>query len=110
MACRLFPEDLGIISPYEQQVNMLKTRMMGSSVEIKTVDGFQGREKEIIILSLVRSNNSGNIGFLNDQRRLNVAITRAKRKLIIAGHAATMLRHELYSRLYHSTGSSITVQ
>lgn len=100
--CRLFPEDLGIISPYEQQVYRLQTLLRETSAEIKTVDGFQGREKEIIILSLVRSNESGNIGFLTDLRRLNVAITRARRKLIVVGHAPTMSRNDTYRKFLAS--------
>ncbi len=110
MSCRLFPEDLGIISPYEQQVNQLKTSMGGTSVEIKTVDGFQGREKEIIIISLVRSNDSGNIGFLSDHRRLNVAITRARRKLIIVGHAPTMIQNYTYKIWLESIGVRVDMK
>jgi predicted DNA helicase len=107
MYCRLFPDDLGIISPYDQQVNVLKSRMAGLQVEIKTVDGFQGREKEIIILSLVRNNDSGNIGFLSDYRRLNVAITRARRKLMIVGHKPTMNQNEIYRKLLESAGEIV---
>jgi predicted DNA helicase len=109
MFCRMFPEDLGIISPYEQQVNLLKTKLKDYAIEIKTVDGFQGREKEIIIISLVRSNDTGNIGFLNDHRRLNVAITRARRKLIIAGHVSTMQQNEMYKKLYQAIGQTIRI-
>ncbi len=99
LSSRLFPEDLGIISPYEQQVNRLKERLSGYGIEIKSVDGFQGREKEVIILSLVRANENGNIGFLRDYRRLNVALTRAKRKLIIVGNANTLKNDKIYSQL-----------
>lgn len=89
-------EDIGIISPYADQVKIIQER---TPVEVKTVDGFQGREKEIIIISTVRSNENGNIGFLRDLRRLNVAITRAKRKLIIIGNINTLNNNPTYSRL-----------
>ena len=88
--------DIGIISPYADQVKIIQDR---TSVEVKTVDGFQGREKEIIIISTVRSNENGNIGFLSDLRRLNVAITRAKRKLIIIGNINTLKTNPTYLRL-----------
>ena len=68
-------------------------------VEVKTVDGFQGREKEVIIISLVRSNPEEEIGFLDDLRRLNVALTRAKRKLIIIGDSKTLSSNETYKKL-----------
>ena len=90
------PEDIGIISPYADQVKIIQER---TPVEVKTVDGFQGREKEIIIISTVRSNDNENIGFLKDLRRLNVAITRAKRKLIIIGHKDTLISNPTYLRL-----------
>ncbi|MBE6500030.1 MAG: IGHMBP2 family helicase [Methanobrevibacter thaueri] len=89
-------EDIGIISPYADQVKIIQDR---TCVEVKTVDGFQGREKEIIIISTVRSNEDGNIGFLRDLRRLNVAITRAKRKLIIIGNSSTLMCNPTYERL-----------
>lgn len=92
----LSEDDIGIISPYADQVKIIQEQ---TPVEVKTVDGFQGREKEIIIISTVRSNNDGNIGFLRDLRRLNVAITRAKRKLIIIGNATTLNNNPTYSRL-----------
>lgn len=88
--------DIGIISPYADQVKIIQDR---TPVEVKTVDGFQGREKEIIIISTVRSNSHGNIGFLSDLRRLNVAITRAKRKLIIIGNKDTLMSNPTYERL-----------
>ncbi|MDO5860725.1 IGHMBP2 family helicase [Methanobrevibacter sp.] len=88
--------DIGIISPYADQVKIIQNK---TPVEVKTVDGFQGREKEIIIISTVRSNDNGNIGFLNDLRRLNVAITRAKRKLIIIGNKNTLKNNPTYERL-----------
>ena len=89
-------EDIGIISPYADQVKIIQDE---TPVEVKTVDGFQGREKEIIIISTVRSNDNGNIGFLSDLRRLNVAITRAKRKLIIIGNRETLKNNPTYARL-----------
>ena len=88
--------DIGIISPYADQVKIIQDK---TPVEVKTVDGFQGREKEIIIISTVRSNENGNIGFLSDLRRLNVAITRAKRKLIIIGNVDTLKTNPTYLRL-----------
>ena len=89
-------DDIGIISPYADQVKIIQDK---TPIEVKTVDGFQGREKEIIIISTVRSNEHGNIGFLSDLRRLNVAITRAKRKLIIIGNKDTLKNNPTYSRL-----------
>ena len=89
-------DDIGIISPYADQVKLIQEK---TPVEVKTVDGFQGREKEILIISTVRSNPHGNIGFLKDLRRLNVAITRAKRKLIIIGNADTLITNPTYARL-----------
>lgn len=88
-------KDIGIISPYSDQVKLIQEK---TEIEVKTVDGFQGKKKEIIIISSVRSNDKGNIGFLNDLRRLNVAITRAKRKLIIIGNKNTLKVNPTYSR------------
>ncbi len=88
-------DHVGVISPYEDQVEVL-TKMV--PVEVRTVDGFQGREKEVIVLSFVRSNEEGDIGFLKDYRRLNVAVTRAKRKLIAVGNPDTLSRDPVYRR------------
>jgi len=92
------PEHIGVISPYDDQVTLIR-RGAPEGVEVKTVDGFQGREKEVIILSLVRSNEEGRIGFLRDLRRLNVAITRARRKLYIVGDSTTLSSEETYKDL-----------
>ncbi len=88
-------EDIGIISPYNEQVKLISPH---TPAEVHTVDGFQGREKEIVIISLVRSNAKREIGFLKDLRRLNVSLTRAKRKLIIIGDSSTLCSHPTYTR------------
>ncbi|SHE68486.1 DNA helicase, putative [Marinitoga hydrogenitolerans DSM 16785] len=85
--------DFGVISPYNDQVKFLKEKIEGT---VNTVDGFQGKEKDVIIFSLTRSNEEGLIGFLTDERRLNVAITRAKRKLIIIGNIKTIEKYTLF--------------
>ena len=69
-------------------------------ISINTVDGFQGQERDVILISLVRANEKGEIGFLSDLRRMNVAITRARMKLIILGDASTLTRHPFYKKLY----------
>jgi superfamily I DNA and/or RNA helicase len=82
---------LGVITPYSAQANLLlQRRLGGGEVEVSSVDGFQGREKEAIIFSAVRSNDERAVGFLADRRRLNVAITRAKRGLVLVGDAQTL--------------------
>ena len=93
------PEDIALISPYKDQTEWIRGRMDNERVEIDTVDGFQGREKEMIVLSLVRTNDSGNIGFLRDLRRLNVSLTRAKKKLVVIGHSPTIGSDPCYGRL-----------
>lgn len=93
------PADIGVISPYAAQVRHLRQQMGELEVEIDSVDGFQGREKEAIVISMVRSNITGEIGFLGDIRRMNVAMTRARRKLIVIGDSATISSHEFYKRL-----------
>ncbi|HID66032.1 MAG TPA: IGHMBP2 family helicase [Aquificaceae bacterium] len=99
MGIGLKAKDIGVISPYEDQVDLLEELFENSEVEVKTVDGFQGREKEVIIISLVRANKEGDIGFLKDYRRLNVALTRARRKLIILGNGKTLSRDKVYREL-----------
>lgn len=84
------PEQIAIISPYSAQVRWISSKIQGIPVEVDSVDGFQGREKEAVLLSLVRSNVEGEMGFLTDVRRMNVAMTRAKRKLIVIGDSATL--------------------
>ncbi len=91
--------DLGVISPYKDQVKLIKSLTINNGVEVNTVDAFQGREKELILLSLVRSNQQDNIGFLRDVRRLNVSLTRAKRRLIIVGDSNTISSHPVYDKL-----------
>ena len=81
-------------------------------LEIDSVDGFQGREKEAVVISLVRSNTKGEIGFLADVRRMNVALTRARRKLLVIGDTATLSNHPFYARLieyFESIGAYHTV-
>ena len=93
------PQDIAIITPYTAQVRLLREQMKNEAVEIGSIDGFQGREKEAVILSLVRSNPDNEIGFLRDTRRMNVALTRARRKLIVIGDSATIANHPFYSGL-----------
>lgn len=100
--------DVGIISPYRAQVQYLRRlikqseyfKPLRSLISVNTVDGFQGQERDIILISLVRDNDDGHIGFLRDLRRMNVAITRARMKLIILGNVATMTRHPFYKKLH----------
>ena len=95
----LTPIQMAVITPYSAQVRLLRERLNLPDLEIDSVDGFQGREKEAVILSLVRSNPDGEIGFLGDIRRMNVALTRARRKLIVIGDSATISAHPFYQRL-----------
>lgn len=92
-------DQLAVIAPYAAQVRLLRDRCDVPKLEIDTVDGFQGREKEVVLLTLVRSNDAGEIGFLADSRRTNVALTRARRKLIVVGDSATLGRHPFYADL-----------
>ena len=93
------PEEIGVIAPYAAQVRLLRGRLDLIGLEIDTVDGFQGREKEVIIVTMVRSNERQEIGFLADTRRTNVALTRAKRKLIVIGDSATLGHHPFYANM-----------
>ena len=100
--------DVGIISPYRAQVQLLYRLLRKRDffkpfrrlISVNTVDGFQGQERDIIVISLVRSNDEGQIGFLRDLRRMNVAITRARMKLIILGDRQTLCRHPFYRKLW----------
>lgn len=99
--------DIGLISPYQGQVRLLRQLMkrdrfwrpLRSLITVGTVDGFQGQERDIIIISMVRQNEEGQIGFLSDLRRMNVAITRARMKLIIVGDRQTLSHHPFYRRM-----------
>ena len=99
--------DVGLISPYKAQVQMLRHlirkdpffKPYRQMISINTVDGFQGQERDIILISMVRSNDEGQIGFLRDLRRMNVAITRARMKLIVIGNSQTLCRNRFYDSL-----------
>lgn len=100
--------DVGLISPYRAQVRFLRQlikrtpffRPFRNAISVNTVDGFQGQERDVIVISLVRSNEEGNIGFLRDLRRMNVAMTRARMKLLIIGDVPTLTAHPFYRRLH----------
>ena len=100
--------DFGVISPYRAQVQLLRSllrndeylRPLRKNITVNTVDAFQGQERDVVVVSLVRANEQGNIGFLNDLRRMNVAMTRAKMKLILVGDAETLCRHKFYATLH----------
>ena len=108
--------DFGIISPYKAQVQYLRGKIKGSKAlhpyrhlfTVNTVDGFQGQERDVIFISLVRANDDGQIGFLRDLRRMNVAITRARMKLVILGDASTLGKHPFYRKLLDSIASLTT--
>ncbi|MBK6363733.1 MAG: AAA family ATPase [Saprospiraceae bacterium] len=97
--------EIGIISPYAEQVRYLSDEIekepafIGLNLEVNTIDGFQGQEKDVIFISLVRSNDKSELGFIKDNRRLNVAMTRARKKLVIIGDSATIGNHPLYNEL-----------
>ena len=112
--------DFGLISPYKAQVQYIRKLIKQNAffkplrrlITVHTVDGFQGQERDVILISLVRANEDGKIGFLNDLRRMNVAITRARMKLMILGDASTLTRHAFYKELYNyisQRGKIITI-
>lgn len=98
-------EDLAVITPYSAQAELIRDQLGRERVEVDTVDAFQGREKEAILISLVRSNSEGNLGFLADLRRMNVALTRGKRHVFVVGDSATLGGHAWFSRLIESVTS-----
>ena len=97
------PADVAVIAPYDAQVQRLRQLLAArveEGLEVDTVDGFQGREKDAVVVSLVRSNEDGEVGFLADVRRMNVALTRARRKLVVVGDGATVSRHPFYAAFF----------
>jgi predicted DNA helicase len=101
LALGVAPRDVAVIAPYEGQVRRLRALLsvrVEQGLEVDTVDGFQGREKEAVVVSLTRANGSGEVGFLADVRRMNVALTRARKKLVVVGDGATVARHPFYAR------------
>ncbi|MGE5294811.1 MAG: C-terminal helicase domain-containing protein, partial [Solirubrobacterales bacterium] len=110
--CGVAPADIAVIAPYAAQVRLLREQLAVPGLEIDSVDGFQGREKEAVVMSLVRSNPQGEIGFLQDVRRMNVAMTRARRRLLIVGDSATLSADPFYQRMieyFESSGAYRTV-
>jgi ATP-dependent RNA/DNA helicase IGHMBP2 len=97
--CGVAACDIGVIAPYAAQVRLLREQLTVPGLEIDSVDGFQGREKEAMVISLVRSNPQAEIGFLQDVRRMNVAMTRARRRLLMVGDSATLSAHPFYRRM-----------
>lgn len=109
LARGLPPADVAVISPYEAQARLLRERLAearGEGLEVGTVDGFQGREKEAVIVDLVRSNDEARLGFLEDLRRMNVALTRARRFLLVIGDTATFGAHPYYAALLRHAETS----
>lgn len=100
---KLLGHSIGVISPYAEQVRYIRQEITDDEnlryldIEVNSIDGFQGQEKEVIYISLVRSNLTGEIGFLKDERRINVAVTRAQKKMVIIGDSACLAQHKLYS-------------
>jgi len=106
------PSNIGIITPYAAQVRHLRKLIDWEKLEVDTVDGFQGREKEVVLISLVRSNDRSEVGFLKDVRRMNVALTRARRLLMVIGDSGTIGGHPFYGRMldyFEAHGAYTTV-
>ncbi len=99
LAAGVAAEAIAVIAPYAAQVRLLREKLPIPGLEIDSVDGVQGREKEAVVLSLVRSNAEGEVGFLADVRRMNVALTRARRKLLVIGDSATLSSHPFYQSM-----------
>src|SRR5262249_36837332 len=105
----LAADQIAVITPYLAQVRLLRELLrvaLEAGLEIDTVDGFQGREKEAVVVDLVRSNEQGEVGFLADTRRMNVAITRAKRFLLVLGDSGTLAQHPYYRAFIEHAESS----
>ncbi len=103
LALGVAPRDVAVIAPYDGQVQRLRQLLsarLDEGLEVDTVDGFQGREKDAVVVSLVRANDGGEVGFLADVRRMNVALTRARRKLVVVGDGATVARHPFYAGFF----------
>jgi ATP-dependent RNA/DNA helicase IGHMBP2 len=103
LALGVAPGDVAVIAPYDAQVQRLRQLLasrLDEGLEVDTVDGFQGREKDAVVVSLVRANEAGEVGFLADVRRMNVALTRARRKLVVVGDGATVTRHPFYAGFF----------
>ena len=105
LALGLSPREVAVIAPYSAQARQLREALeaVHPEVEVDTVDAFQGREKDAILVSLTRSNSEGQLGFLNDLRRMNVALTRARRHLFVVGDSATLSSHAFYARFIEGT-------
>src|SRR4029077_6368205 len=96
LAAGVAAEAVAVIAPYAAQVRLLREKLAIPGLEIDSVDGFQGREKEAVVISLVRSNAEGDVGFLADGRRINVPLPRPRRKLMVIGDSATLSCHPFY--------------
>lgn len=105
IAAGLDPSELAVIAPYSAQTSLIREQLDGAS-EVDTVDAFQGREKDAVLISMTRSNSEGALGFLTDLRRMNVALTRARRHVFVVGDSATLSSHPFYARFLESVQSA----